>query len=319
MRFQESMQIQLRNRYRRLYKTSYDSYSSEVRYLRAWIAERPALQSIINSIERSEPELDADAWLGAVEGRGGIEWPGSETGRAKVVWRVLVRIADGQLDAGAVGWSFSNEDNVNAAIREFTDSAVEAFVEYLEQRLAAESDMLYVLERYRRRVLWFEQKDLWDRFQADTRRGEALYDADLRRFLFEQGIDYPYSQPASASGRVDILAEAESDDPLTCEVKLFDGTSYGAAYLAKGLTQARRYAEDYGKTTAHLVIFNLADRSLMLPTDDKTKDWPPRLQVGDVTVFLIVVQARPLAMASGAGHAESIVIERSQLLTGAST
>jgi len=315
MRFQESLQVQLRNRYRRLYKSDYGSYASELRYMRTWLDAQPALKAIISAIERSEPDLDADDWYGALERHSGIDWPNSETGRAKVVWRVLVRLAEGELEAHDVGWTFSSETNANDAVRDFTDSAVEAFIEYLEQRLAAESDMLYVLERYRRRVLWFEQERLWRSYETDTAHGEAIYDSDLRRFLFEQGVDYPYSQPLGPSGRVDIIAEADTDDPLTCEVKLFDSGSYGPAYLAKGVNQARRYAEDYGKTECYLVVFNLVDRPLDFPSDDESKDWPPRLHVGDVTVFLIVVQARPLPAASGGGRLEPITISRGQLVS----
>lgn len=256
-RFQESLQVQLRTRYRRLYKSDHGSYASELRYLKAWISQQPALAAILASVERSEPELDADTWYAGLERRG-IDWPDSEVGRAKVVWRVLARLADGELRPQEVGWKFSDERILNDALRDFTDSAVEALVEYLEQRLSAESDMLYVLERYRRRVLWWEQERLWAQYEQDTGHGEAIYDADLRRFLFEQGIDYPYSQPASPSGQADIVADLETDDPLTCEVKLFDGESYGPAYLAKGLHQAVRYAEDYGKTDAYLVIWLFA-------------------------------------------------------------
>lgn len=314
MKFQEGLQVELRNRYRRLYKSDYDSYASELRYLRAWIEERQALKAIIDAVERSEPGVDADAWFTALSRHDAVEWPDSEAGRAKVVWRILVRLANGDLQASTVGRTFSRESNLNDAVRDFTDGPVEAFVEYLERRLVAASDMLYLLERYGRRVLWFEQHRLWDSYQADTRHGEALYDADLRRFLFEQGVDYPYSQPAGPSGKVDILVDLEGDSPLACEVKLFDGDSYGAPYLAKGLQQARRYAEDYGRTEAFLVVFNLTTRALSLPTDDNAKQWPPRLHVGGVTTFVVVVQAAPMASASTSGKLNPYNVERGQLV-----
>lgn len=313
-RFQEGLQVQLRTRYRRLYKSDYVAYSSELRYLRDWIRQQPALLSILSAVERAEPELDADAWYAGLERRGGIEWPDSEVGRAKVVWRVLVRIADGDLKTEGVGWNFSGERNLNDALRDFTDSAVEALVEYLEQRLSAESDMLYVLERYRRRVLWWEQARLWAEYEQDPSRGEALYDADLRRFLFEQGVDYPYSQPASPSGKADIVADLDGDDPLTCEVKLYDGGSYGPSYVAKGLQQALRYAHDYSKVDAYLVIYNISDKQLNLPTDDESKEWPPRLHVGGVTIFLVVVQAKPQPPASKSGKTTTTTITRAQLV-----
>jgi hypothetical protein len=199
-------------------------------------------------------------------------------------------------------------------LRDLSDQAVEPLIEYLQERLGSESDMLHLLERYRRRVLWFEQVRLFAKYQADTQHGEAVYDGDLRRFLFEQGIDYPYSQPVGPSGRVDIAAEANSDDPLTCEVKLFDNDRYGAGYLARGVTQAVRYAEDYGKTDAHLVVFNLTQRPLQLPSDEDPEQWPPRLHVAGITIFLIVVQARPRPTASTAGQVQPIAIRREQLV-----
>ncbi len=111
------------------------------------------------------------------------------------------------------------------------------------------------------------------------------------------------------------MADLEGDDPLTCEVKLFDGDSYGPSYLGKGLHQAVRYAEDYGKTDAYLVIYNLSERHLTLPTDDESKEWPPRLQVGHVTVFVVVVQARPKASASKSGKTKTVRVTRDQLVS----
>jgi hypothetical protein len=107
-------------------------------------------------------------------------------------------------------------------------------VGYLQEQLGAASDVLYLLERYVRRVEWFDRARLWEEYHRDKVRGEALYDRDLRRFLFEQGIDYPFSRPASASGEADIIADLSTDDPLVCEVKLFNAGSYGRSYIGKG-------------------------------------------------------------------------------------
>jgi len=60
----------------------------------------------------------------------------------------------------------------------------------------------------------------------------------LRRFLFEQGIDYPFSQPRSASGQSDVVAMVDEDDPLICEVKLYNGRNSSKRYVAKGVQQA---------------------------------------------------------------------------------
>lgn len=314
MRFREALQVRLQERYRRLYKSTMDSFDPNVRYFLQWANSVPALVAVLEAVARAEPELDPAAWWDRPRHGRDVVWPESEVGRAKVVLHALQCIASGSQQGHGVAWQISGERNADDAIREFVSDAVEPLVEYLQERLAAESDMLYLLERYRRRVLWFEQQPLWEEYEAATARGEALYDADLRRFLFEQGVDYPYSQPASPSGRADVIAKAETDDPLACEVKLFDGDSYGPAYLAKGLQQAVRYAEDYGHTTAYLVVFNLSVRLLDLPSDDPDAGWPPRLNVAGTTVFLVVVQARPRAAASASGPPKPVIVSRDQLI-----
>src|SRR5690606_25291883 len=106
----------------------------------------------------------------------------------------------------------------------------------------------------------------------------------------------------------------ETDDPLACEVKLFDGEKYGVPYLAKGVQQAMRYADDYGHTAAHLVVFNLSERPIELPTDDPDAGWPPRMTIAGMTIFLVLVQAAPRPTASKAGAAEPVKVARASLV-----
>src|SRR5262249_47550525 len=126
----------------------------------------------------------------------------------------------------------ADERNLDALCRTATETVVEPLIEWLQEEIGKSSDVLYLLERYVRRVEWFERARLWQTYEAATRR-EDVYDRDLRAFLFDQGIDYPFSQPRSASGEADVVAGTDSDDPLVCEVKLYDGESYNKAYIGK--------------------------------------------------------------------------------------
>jgi hypothetical protein len=166
-------------------------------------------------------------------------------------------------------------------------------------------------------VQWFEQERLYAAYVSDTARGEDGYAVDLRRFLFGQGIDYPFSEPASPAGETDIAALLDTSDPLVCEVKLYDGDSYRVGRIAGGVQQAVRYARDYGKTVAYLVIFNLCADHLALPSDDPERRPPPCLRVGGVTVYMVVVQALPVGSASKQGRANDVVVTRDQLVTTA--
>lgn len=87
--------------------------------------------------------------------------------------------------------------------------------------------------------------------------------------------------------------------------------------IAAGIQQAIRYARDYGKTVAYLVIFNLSADHLALPSDDPERRGPPCLRVGGVTVYMVVVQALPVGSASRQGRANDVVVTRGQLVTTA--
>jgi hypothetical protein len=317
LRYQQTLQVQLQERYRRLAKTGFDVYAREAGYLRQFIRRTPPLKAIVDTVERSLPELDPEAWIRENFSWQGYDWPETELGRAKVVWWLLNNWAEGG-DPRTIAHSLSNESNFTDALAEMTAAAVEPFVEYLQNELGAESDVLYLLDRYRRRVEWFEQSALYDACMADTRTCEAKYDRDFRRFLFEQGIDYPFSQPASASGRADVVSGLETDDPLVCDVKIYDGDSRAIGYISEGVQQVLQYALDYGKTAAHLVIINLTDKDLELPSDGVTGEWPPRLEIAGVTAFLVAVRGKPRASASQQGRARPIRVSRDQLV-GTST
>lgn len=314
MRYERDLQVKLQERYRRLYKADMDAYNQEAAYFRTFVQRSPALKAITENIATSEPDFDADEWTSENFGHQIYAWPDSEVKRAKVVWRLINRWANGE-NILMLTTSFSLESNINAALRDMTEKAVEPFIEYLQEQLGSASEVLYMLERFTRRFEAFDQGELYEKYERDTKHGEDLYDQHLRKFLFDQGIDYPFSQPASASGEADVVSGLEGDDPLVCEVKLYEPDKrYGVPYVAKGFQQAISYAHDYGKNVAYLVIFNLTDHGLQLPTDEDAKPWPPRLHVEGVTVYMVTVHAKPRVSASRRGKSNPRVVQHHDLV-----
>jgi hypothetical protein len=314
VKYRRDLQIKLQQKYRLLYKTDANLYSRQVSYLVAFIRDTPALAAIAAHIERSRPDIDPQAWVAENFGWHNADWPDSELGRAKVAWHLLQQWA---VDPNAA-WNFGHNldpssSNMDEGARTATEAVVEPLVEYFQEQIGDSSDVLYLLEKYAHRVDWFEQEPLFAVYEANKSRGESIYDRDLRRFLFEQGIDYPFSQPRSASGKADVVAGVDSEDPLVCEIKLYDGVSYGKPYLAKGVQQAVAYANDYGKTTAYLVVVNLSDQQLDLPTKEPGA-WPPRLDISGVTVFLVVVRAKPQPSASQRGALKAVKVTTDYLV-----
>ncbi len=315
MNFQRDLQVRLQERYRRLYKAGFKLYKGEAGYLVNFIRSTPALRYLIEDVERSEPDLDPAAWVSEHFGFHQAAWPESEIGRTKVAWYLLQQWTQDDHGAATFGHTLDHSQNDLAyGARVATEAVVEPLIEFLQERIGEASDVLYLLERYVRRVEWFEQDRLFAEYEANTKRGESVYDADLRQFLFEQGIDYPFSQPGSASGESDVVANLDGDDPLVCEVKLYDGDRYGKPYVAKGVHQATAYARDYGKTSAYLVVVNLSAKHLQFHSDAEAKEWPPRIDVGGVTVFIVQVRALPQVSASRRGTAEVVPLTKDDLL-----
>jgi hypothetical protein len=120
--------------------------------------------------------------------------------------------------------------------------------------------------------------------------GESGLDRDLRRFLFESGIDYPYSQPRMPGGQADVVVGLETDDPLVLEIKVWDSKKGNREDRVRdGLCQARYYAEMYGKDRGHIAVFNLDLEPLEFENPSSGGGWPARLEVGGRTYYFIAI------------------------------
>jgi hypothetical protein len=315
VRYQQDLQVALRDRLRRLMTAQYTAYGHEAALVCDWISSQPALRAILTEITSAEPDVSVKEWEQACAGRQNLIWlTKTEAGRARVIWEWLQEVA--QPDTSVHNrpmLMISSERNINAGLREVTESAVMPLFDYLGERVGSESSVLYFLERYVRRVEWFDRGELHERYQANTRQGEKVYDDHLRRFLFDQGLDMPFSQPKSASGLSDVIGELDTDDPLVCEVKIFDADTHDKRGIASGVHQVINYAQDYSKNAAYLVIINLSGRAVELPTDGSDTNWPRFVDIAGVRVHLISVRALPTVSASKMGKAKPVVITRGDL------
>ncbi|MDH6523404.1 hypothetical protein M2163_000091 [Streptomyces sp. SAI-135] len=78
--------------------------------------------------------------------------------------------------------------------------------------------------------------------------------------------------------------------------------------------QIIKYAHDYGQHTAYLVIYNITDKLLELPTDGTPDAWPPYTELTGVRVYFIHVRvAPPTTTASKAGKATRVTLTRDDL------
>jgi hypothetical protein len=318
MRWQQDLQVKLRNRYRALYTADGYRIAHEIDLVVGWISSQPALAYILQEARTAEAVPGYDEWSASgFRARGLWEWPTTtEAGRAAFAWEVLSHISVSDQDILQFLSVLSSETKFDSMARDFAEQFARPLFDYLDEQIGQGSSVLYTLERYVRQIEWFDKERLHAQFLANPRQGEAVYDRHLREFLFREGFNMPYSQLRSPSGESDVLSGLESDDPLVCELKVYDGDNRDIAHLASGVTQALQYANDHQKPAAHLVVINLTTRPLHLPSDGPQNVYPPYLDLPGARVYIIQVRALPRESASKQGKTEALVLQRAQLAGG---
>lgn len=208
-------------------------------------------------------------------------------------------------------------DNHNR-VAKFVEIFINPIVTYLNDKLDESNSSLYLLSRYKKRVEWFTRKELLGKYNAATKNYEQLLDDDLRLFLFDQGIEYPFSTPNSPNGRADIVGNLETNDPLVLEVKVIDKEKgYGLNRLQDGITQILKYTHDYHKPFGFLVVFNLDELDIIYEGLDNS--WNiPKIQIGEKTIFILTINLQSLVSASKLGKLKTINVNREDLITESS-
>ncbi|MFD1663701.1 hypothetical protein ACFSL4_37470 [Streptomyces caeni] len=319
MKYQQRLQVAVRERLRKLMTAPFSSAGHEVHLAVTWINSQPALRSLLEEAARREPDLDRERFHTGLTRSGRFFWPSrTEEGRATLVWELMQDTAGKEADDPEVGMrvamGYSRKSNLQDSWREFAEDILQPFFDFLSERVGTESSILHTLERYRTRIEWFDREELYARFEADRPNGEEVYNLDLQRFLFLEGDHITHAKPRSASGEADLIGDLDGRDPLVCDGKIFDSKSRGKSYLVKGVHQVVKYAHDYGQHTAYLVIYNISDKLLELPTDGTPGAWPPYTELSGVRVYFIHVRVLPpTTTASKAGKATRVTLTHDEL------
>lgn len=185
---------------------------------------------------------------------------------------------------------------------------------YLHDKLDKSNSTVYLLEKYKRRTEWFTYKKLLEAYYMAEKNYEQIFEDDLRQFLFDQGIDYPFSTPKSTSGRADIIGAIDTEDPIVIEIKVTDkAKKYGKKRIIEGFSQVIKYTNDYNKDVGYLVIFNVDNTEINFDLVEKSRLFPPMMTVNNKTYFFITVNLSTGLQASKIGTTEVITITENEL------
>lgn len=299
MYYQRNLRVQLQERRNHLYKAVTSTYDREVKYLLSFINGTPYLRGLVQELQALHPEITWELWKeNKLTGRE-FPLPDTEAGAAKVAYGMLEECAQKEAAAQRYAFLAGGSGKISDQLRDLTERVVDYFFRYVHDRLDEGNSVLYLLEKYKHRVEWFHRKELLEQLASDTHHSEGIVDSDLREYLYDQGIDYPFSTPASPSGRTDIVADLGEERPVVLEIKLFDPErSYDRSYIRKGFRQIYDYATDYSQSAGYLVIFNCSPRTIVFNTKSASRQWPSRIEIDHKTFFLITIDLAVLEVSA---------------------
>lgn len=202
--------------------------------------------------------------------------------------------------------------NPKDAFETFKDSFIIPLIDFIHDQLDQVNYILYILEKYKLRTEWFTKQELYQRYSTIKSNFEELLEEDLRLFLFDQGVDYPFSTPKSASGRADVISLIDTDDPLVLEIKIWDSKKgYKKDRVISGFAQIVKYANDYHKDTGYIVVFNMDNIEIEIQGKENDNKWPNRFIFNSKTYYIIIINMNYDTSASKQGilKKESIAFE----------
>ena len=284
--------MRLQERSQRLSDIRYDDYAGEVCLFLEFLSGNSYTASLLEQIE-ADREITFDQWVNRSNSAGVFRLPKSAVARAKVCLSILTDCLENTNPDEHFHWAhrFDHNGNKDQVPSHLAKTVVDPLINYLRDRMDESSNVLYLLQRFKARTEWFKREELNAEYITHTSNGEKRLDHALRESLFEGGIDYPFSEPSSPSGKADIVASLGSDDPLVLEVKVFDPKgSRDKRHIRQGFHQVLKYANDYNESVGYLVVFNCSTGLLSFQASDgEPVENPPKVVYGGKTIYLIAI------------------------------
>jgi hypothetical protein len=203
----------------------------------------------------------------------------------------------------------------SASQNRFIETFIDPLVHYLHDMLDESNSTLYLLEKYKKRTEWFMKDQLLEKYKnAASGQNEKVLEDNLRLYLFDQGIDYPFSTPASASGRADIIGLIDTKNPLILEIKIFDSArKYYKDRIIAGFTQAVDYSDDYHKDVGYLVVYNMDQAEIVIEQSSPSNQWPVKVHFNNKVYYIIFVNLNYEVSASSKKRLKKVIIKEEEL------
>lgn len=211
--------------------------------------------------------------------------------------------------------------DINDVLIAFHQNLVEPLYEYINEKLDDQRVTLNVLKRYKHKCEWFQREELYkiwiDSQNEDTIKqaeGEKKLALHLYEYLYDQGLELSI-EPTSISGKIDLIAAQNSDDPLLADAKVFNPRKgRNIEHIARGLNQIYIYAQDYNESCGYLIIFKTCENDLRFSLTNVDQSTPYIIH-NHKTFFMIVIDIYPHHVsASKRGKVKAYEITETRLI-----
>lgn len=265
-----------------------DTALSNLKIFLEFLESNLLLKSILDELKKDLP--DAEPLIADIKTKRRIRLPSSYLEKVKACFSILQNMIEKNEEPWGLMSFVSALRNVDAMTQETLRQFFVPVAKYIDAKVISIDSFQYLLLRFKLKSEWFDKEHLFKLYNSNTTKGESILDNVLRAYLFDQGINFPFSKPSSPSGEVDVLPVIEQK-PIPLEIKVFDGDGRSKSHVRQGFTQAFNYAKDYGESSAYLVIFNVSQYQLMFKLS--SQDIPQRLVIGDKTIYVFIINLYP--------------------------
>jgi hypothetical protein len=276
-------------KFRNVLRSDWKTVDNNLKILLNFLNENQITSSILEELRNRD--CYKKEWSPTQRGMAGavyLNLPSNDIDYAAISLSLLEKCSLESEKLLGIGFNISGESKMDSAIRYFNEIFTKKLMEYIDDQIEEGNLILYLLNKYKARCEWFTKKDVFKSYLNNPSKGEEILTEDLRKFLFDQGIDYPFSNPETPSGKPDLVHGIDGNNPMTLEIKLFEPSKgYNKSYIRKGFRQAFDYAEDYNQPFGYLLIFNLSDYNIKFSV--RNKESITKVDYGDKTVFIVVV------------------------------
>jgi len=301
----------------RLYRSNYNTINTEFVLFWKKMHGEPMVQAILKDVTSLHPLTDekrTETFDQMLEEGDWFQFS-EHTHQVAIVYYMQLEALKQKSSIDSLVFVVYRSNDFDTSRDKFVEMLVHPIVDFINDQLDEANLVLYLLEKYKRRVEWFQHAELLAKFKAYDGMKEDVLDLDLRLYLFDQGVDYPFSKPRTPTGDADIVGMIDTNDPLIVEVKYYDGENYKRNRILKGFTQIVNYTEQYNKNIGYLVVYNLTDVQISIESDDNTKQFPARVNFNNKDYYIIIIGLNFDKSASTLGKLKAERITKNELIT----